>query len=70
MITKKFGKGKCLNGNKPNDDILTPFEISKTIIDMFDIKGIVLDPFKGKGSFYNQYPNHCLKTFPSCFYSN
>lgn len=61
MITKKFGKGKCLNGNKPNDDILTPFEISKTIIDMFDIKGIVLDPFKGKGSFYNQYPNHCSK---------
>ena len=29
MITKKFGKGKCLNGNKPNDDILTPVEISK-----------------------------------------
>lgn len=36
MITKTFGKGKCLNGNKPNDDILTPFEISKNIIDNYE----------------------------------
>ena len=61
MITNNFGKGKCLNGNKPNDDVLTPVEISKKIIDMFDIEGTVLDPFKGQGSFYNQYPNNVIK---------
>lgn len=61
MITKSFGKGKCLNGNKPNDDISTPVEISKMIIDMFDIQGVILDPFKGTGSFYNQYPNYVSK---------
>lgn len=61
MITKTFGKGKCLNGNKPNDDILTPFKISKLIIDKFLLYGIVLDPFKGNGSFYNQLPSNCTK---------
>lgn len=61
MITKNFGKGKCLNGNKPNDDISTPVEISKMIIDMFDIQGTILDPFKGDGSFYNQYPDNVVK---------
>lgn len=61
MITKTFGKGKCLNGNKPNDDILTPVEISKKIIEMFNITGKILDPFKGSGSFYNQFPDNCLK---------
>lgn len=57
MITKNFGKGKGLTTNKkPNDDIMTPLEISKKIIDMFDIQGTILDPFKGEGSFYNQFP--------------
>ena len=57
MIHKTFGKGKCLNGNNPNDKIYTPAEIAKDIMDMFDLYGIVLDPFMGKGAFYNQYPN-------------
>ena len=61
MITRTFGKGKCLNGNKPNDDILTPVEISKEIINKFNLYGIVLDPFKGKGSFYNQFPDNIEK---------
>lgn len=61
MITKSFGKGKCLNGNKPNDNISTPIEISKKIIKMFDVEGTILDAFKGNGSFYNQYPSHCKK---------
>lgn len=61
MITKQFGKGKCLNGNKPNDDIMTPTEISKSIINKFDLYGIVLDAFKGEGSFYNQYPDNVKK---------
>ncbi len=57
MITKEFGKGKMLNTNrKPNDNVITPLSISKMIIDLFDIKGKVLDPFLGTGSFYNQYP--------------
>ena len=61
MITKTFGKGKLLNGNKPNDDIMTPVEISKKILEMFDIKGTILEPFKGDGSFYNQFPDDCNK---------
>ena len=64
MIHKTFGKGKCLNGNTPNDDIMTPVEISKSIIDMldlYDLDGLVLDPFKGNGSFYNQFPAYVEK---------
>ena len=57
MITKNFGKGKCLNGNKPNDKIYTPNKIAKEIINLFPLKGKVLEPFKGKGAFYNQLPN-------------
>lgn len=62
MITDRFGKGKGIKtGSKPNDDILTPVEISKKIIDMFYIKGTILDPFKASGSFYNQYPKKAKK---------
>jgi len=62
MITETFGKGKGLKTKRiPNDDILTPIEISKKIIEMFKIEGIILDPFKGEGSFFNQYPNHIKK---------
>lgn len=61
MITQDFGKGKCLNGNKPNDDISTPLEISLQIINKFNLQGLVLDAFKGNGSFYNQYPKELDK---------
>ena len=61
MITKEFGKGKCISGNKPNDNIMTPNKISKLIIDKFKLYGIVLDAFKGTGSFYNQYPSNVKK---------
>lgn len=61
MITKEFGKGKCLNGGVANDDIYTPRNISKEIINMFDLKGLVLDPFKGDGSFYDQFPSSVEK---------
>ena len=40
---------------------MTPVAISKQIIDKFNLYGIVLDPFKGEGSFYNQYPNNIKK---------
>lgn len=62
MLHKNFGKGKGLTtGNKPNDDILTPIEISKMIINKFRLYGKVLDPFKGEGSFYNQFPDNIEK---------
>lgn len=61
MITKEFGKGKCLTGHKPNDMITTPIEISKQVIDMFNLYGKVLDPFKGSGSFYDQFPDSVIK---------
>lgn len=58
MITKEFGRGKGLyTDRKPNDNVRTPEHISKFAIDLFDLGGIVLDPFMGEGSFYNQFPD-------------
>lgn len=59
MIHKTFGKGKYVS--KPNDKVLTPTNISKMVIDLFEIDGIILDAFMGTGSFYNQYPSHLQK---------
>ena len=63
MITEKFGKGKFItSGNKPNDKCYTPLNIAKQIIELYDLQGkLVLDAFKGKGAFYNQYPVNCIK---------
>lgn len=56
-LTKHFGYGKGIRtGNKPNDKIYTPLPIAKTIIDLFDLKGKVLDGFRGGGAFYDQLP--------------
>ena len=38
------------------DKVYTPPKIAKRIIDSFDLKGKVLDPFKGKGAFYDNFP--------------
>ena len=57
-IHATFGKGKT---DKPNDNIYTPRKISKQIIDLYDIKGKILDPFRGDGSFYDQYPENIEK---------
>jgi hypothetical protein len=58
MITSKFGSGKGLRtSKKANDKIFTPLPIAKKIIDLFPLYGKVLDPFKGKGAFYEQYPD-------------
>lgn len=58
MITSKFGRGKGLmTGNDKNDKVYTPLPIAKRIIDLFPLYGKVLDPFKGGGAFYNQYPD-------------
>lgn len=62
MITAKFGRGKGLmTGNNKNDKIYTPLNVAKEIIDIFQPTGKVLDAFKGKGAFYNQYPANVEK---------
>lgn len=44
-----------------NDKIYTPVETAKTIISKFDLYGKVLDPFRGGGAFYDNYPNTVTK---------
>ncbi len=62
MITSKFGRGKGLmTGNDKNDKVYTPIECAKTIINLFPLKGKVLDPFKGKGAFYDNFPDDVIK---------
>ena len=62
MLTNKFGRGKGLiTGNDKNDKIFTPLNVAKQIIDLFDLKGKVLDAFMGNGAFYNQYPDNVEK---------
>lgn len=50
-----FVKGK--GGNTTTDKVYTPEKIAKLIIDKFPLSGKVLDAFKGKGAFYNNYPD-------------
>lgn len=50
-----FVKGKT--GNTTTDKVYTPTNIAKLIINKFPLSGKVLDAFKGKGSFYNNYPD-------------
>ena len=62
MLTNKFGRGKGLiTGNDKNDKIFTPLNVAKQIIDLFDLKGKVLDAFMGNGAFYKQYPDNVEK---------
>lgn len=44
-----------------NDIVYTPRNIAKEIIDTFAPTGTILDPSKGLGAFYDQYPDHCEK---------
>lgn len=54
MINSKFGKGKFINSKgTPNDKVLTPPNIAKQIIDMFELQGKVLDAFMGNGICVN-----------------
>lgn len=43
------------------DKVYTPDNIAKLIINEFELSGKVLDPFKGKGAFYDNYPNNVEK---------
>lgn len=55
FVTKSNGKGKEYN---PNDDIMTPEYIAKKIIEQLPLRldDIILDPFRGEGAFYNNFP--------------
>ena len=44
-----------------NDVVLTPQSLAKKIIEHFPIAGKVLDPCRGGGAFFNQFPNGCDK---------
>ena len=50
-----------MTGNDKNDKVYTPLPIAKAIINTFGLYGKVLDPFKGGGAFYNQYPDYVVK---------
>lgn len=47
----------------PRDVVFTPSEVSKDIIDYFDLSGVLLDPCRGDGSFFGQFPVHCEKRY-------
>ena len=51
-------KGLINVRNNPNDLIYTPSELSEKLISFIPIKenDILLDGFKGNGSFYNNFP--------------
>lgn len=53
--------------NNPKDKVYTPDELAKEIItkidNKFNISGTILDPCKGKGAFYNNYPNKLQKDY-------
>lgn len=49
-------KGKYGHLN-PNDVVFTPDWLAKKIVDMFPIKGKVLEPCKGEGAFLKYLPN-------------
>lgn len=55
FVTKSNGKNYNYN---PNDNIMTPRHIAKRIIDNLPIGALdkVLDPFRGTGAFYDQFP--------------
>ena len=54
-----YVKGK--NGTVDTDKVYTPENIAKLIINKFPLSGKVLDPFKGQGAFYNNYPETVKK---------
>ncbi len=43
----------------PKDVVYTPDLVARQIINLLNPSGKVLDPCKGKGAFYNNFPDHC-----------
>jgi hypothetical protein len=60
-LHENFGSGNTdANPNlKPNDMVTTPPHIAKQMIDFYQIplRATILDPCRGGGAFYNQYPS-------------
>ena len=61
-----FGRGKGFttkNPQPPNDLVMTPRKIAKATIDLYDIPNgsTILDPCRGEGSFYDNFPKDCQK---------
>lgn len=48
--------GRTLMPSGGNDVVMTPPELAKTIINHFNPTGFVLDPCRGSGAFYENYP--------------
>ena len=63
-----FGRGRGLtakNPQPPNDLVMTPVNIAKQTINLYKIDSgsTILDPCKGEGAFYDNYPENCFKSF-------
>tara|TARA_R100000008_G_scaffold38003_1_gene21646 strand:+ start:23 stop:559 length:537 start_codon:yes stop_codon:yes gene_type:complete len=63
-----FGRGKgftAVNPQPPNDLVMTPNHIAQQTIGLYDIPtgATILDPCRGDGAFYDNYPDHCIKTW-------
>ena len=60
-----FAKNGRKLKNNSNDVIYTPLPVALKMIDMCDIheNDKILDPSKGKGVFYNNFPNNCIKHY-------
>lgn len=43
------------------DKVYTPAHVAKHIIESFSLFGKVLDPFRGKGAFYDNFPENVEK---------
>ena len=47
----------CPPKNTPDKDIvMTPEYLAKDIIQHYEPKGLILDPCRGTGAFYDNYP--------------
>jgi hypothetical protein len=46
-----------------NDKVFTPDYLAKAIIQHFKPYGSILDPCRGKGAFYNNFPDHCVSAW-------
>jgi len=54
----------CPKTNQPAQDIVyTPRSLAKQIIDHYAPTGKLLDPCRGDGAFYDQYPSNCEKDY-------
>ena len=60
-----FAKNGRKLKNNSNDVIYTPLPVALKMIDMCDIheNDKILDPSKGGGVFYNNFPNNCIKDY-------